>query len=83
MGGSIRKDMVAKVTHLIANCCGGEKYQYANTFKVPIMSQTWVSACWEERNDLQLVAVTEELIVSILKLKLNLYAIFINFIINY
>lgn len=28
MGGSIRKDPGSKVTHLIANCCGGEKYRY-------------------------------------------------------
>lgn len=65
MGGSIRKDMVAKVTHLIANCCGGEKYQYATTFKVPIMSQDWVTACWNKRNDVNLCSVKDELIVSI------------------
>lgn len=64
MGGSIRKDMVAKVTHLIANSCGGDKYQYANTFKVPIMSQSWVNALWDDRHNLQSTATKEDLIVS-------------------
>ncbi|KAL1140293.1 hypothetical protein AAG570_000225, partial [Ranatra chinensis] len=49
MGGSIRKEMVSKVTHLIANSCGGEKYQYAITFRVPIMSTTWVHNAWAMR----------------------------------
>ncbi|XP_014276260.1 protein ECT2 isoform X2 [Halyomorpha halys] len=50
MGGSIRKDMITKVTHLIANCCGGEKYQYATAFRVPIMSASWVHNSWAMRN---------------------------------
>lgn len=62
MGGSIRKEMVAKVTHLIANSCGGEKYQYANTFKVPIMAQSWVTTCWERRDDVSCCATDDELI---------------------
>ncbi|XP_044595343.1 protein ECT2 isoform X4 [Cotesia glomerata] len=51
MGGSIRKEMGAKVTHLIANCCGGDKYRYAVTFRVPIMSMNWVVALWDAKND--------------------------------
>lgn len=27
MGGSIRKDFSARVTHLVANCTSGEKYR--------------------------------------------------------
>ncbi|KAB0797092.1 hypothetical protein PPYR_08086 [Photinus pyralis] len=49
MGGSIRKDMSVKVTHLIAKSSGGDKYQYAATFKVPVMHQSWVFTCWEQR----------------------------------
>lgn len=64
MGGSIRKDMVAKVTHLIANCCGGDKYQYATTFKVPVMSQDWVTACWDQRKDLTLCSTIDSLTTS-------------------
>ncbi|XP_026467941.1 protein ECT2-like isoform X2 [Ctenocephalides felis] len=51
MGGSIRKDMVSKVTHLIANCTGGEKYRYAMTFRVPVVSAKWVESSWEKRQD--------------------------------
>lgn len=62
MGGSIRRDMVAKVTHLIANTCGGDKYQYAVTFRVPVMSETWVYAMWEKRNEKALSAASEEVV---------------------
>jgi len=62
MGGSIRRDMVSKVTHLIANTCGGERYQYAVTFRVPVMSETWVFAMWEKRNEKALSAVSEEMV---------------------
>jgi hypothetical protein len=62
MGGSIRKDMSSKVTHLIANSCGGDKYQYAVTFRVPVMDETWVHAMWEKRKDTTLSATSEEMV---------------------
>ncbi|KAK9512129.1 hypothetical protein O3M35_000625 [Rhynocoris fuscipes] len=52
MGGSIRKDMSSKVTHLIANCCGGDKYKYAIAFRVPIMSVEWVHNAWAMRTQI-------------------------------
>ncbi|XP_033226944.1 protein ECT2 isoform X2 [Belonocnema kinseyi] len=64
MGGSIRKEMGAKVTHLIANCCGGEKYRYAVTFRVPIMSMNWVTALWDMREDVTCYGINEELIAA-------------------
>ncbi|PSN46974.1 hypothetical protein C0J52_11128 [Blattella germanica] len=67
MGGSIRKDMVAKVTHLIANGCGGEKYQYAVTFRLPVMSEAWVYSLWEKRNEVPLSATSEEMMSYKLK----------------
>ncbi|XP_046989207.1 protein ECT2 isoform X5 [Schistocerca americana] len=67
MGGSIRKDMVAKVTHLIANNCGGEKYRYAVTFRVPIMSDTWVYKCWEQRDNVGFSAVSDEMMCHKMK----------------
>ncbi|XP_067014278.2 protein ECT2 [Anabrus simplex] len=67
MGGSIRKDMASKVTHLIANSCGGEKYRYAMTFCVPIMSEAWVDACWEKRDCPGVSAVSEEMMEQKLK----------------
>ncbi|XP_043480060.1 protein ECT2 isoform X2 [Leptopilina heterotoma] len=68
MGGSIRKEMGAKVTHLIANCCGGEKYRYAVTFRVPIMSSNWVTALWDMKDEVTCYGTNEELI-SACKLK--------------
>lgn len=62
MGGSIRKEMGAKVTHLIANCCGGEKYRYAVTFRVPIMSSNWVTALWDMKDDVTCYGTNEELV---------------------
>lgn len=62
MGGSIRKEMGAKVTHLIANCCGGDKYKYAVTFRVPIMSMDWVIALWDGRDDLTSFASNDKLV---------------------
>lgn len=52
MGGSIRKEMGIKVTHLIANHCIGEKYRYADTFGLPIMSVEWVTVLWKARDDI-------------------------------
>ncbi|XP_043792605.1 protein ECT2 isoform X2 [Apis laboriosa] len=64
MGGSIRKEMGAKVTHLIANCCGGDKYRYAVTFRVPIMSMEWVTALWNAKDDISNYGNNEELITT-------------------
>ncbi|CAH1130742.1 unnamed protein product [Ceutorhynchus assimilis] len=69
MGGSIRRDMTAKVTHLIANSCGGDKYQYASTFKVPVMNLQWVIDSWEQhRYDLDFSA-SQDSFVNMYKLK--------------
>ncbi|KAK2587649.1 hypothetical protein KPH14_003771 [Odynerus spinipes] len=64
MGGSIRKEMGTKVTHLIANCCGGDKYRYAVIFRVPIMSMNWVTALWSTRDDVSSYGNNEELIAA-------------------
>ncbi|XP_015188028.1 PREDICTED: protein ECT2 isoform X1 [Polistes dominula] len=64
MGGSIRKEMGTKVTHLIANCCGGEKYRYAVVFRVPIMSMNWVTTLWSTRDDVSSYGNNEELITA-------------------
>uniref|UniRef100_A0A0K8TS04 Putative guanine nucleotide exchange factor pebble n=1 Tax=Tabanus bromius TaxID=304241 RepID=A0A0K8TS04_TABBR len=50
MGGSIRKDMNSKVTHLICNASGGEKYQYAKTFRLAVVRSEWVYSAWEKRD---------------------------------
>ncbi|XP_041973967.1 protein ECT2 isoform X7 [Aricia agestis] len=51
MGGSIRKDMSSKVTHLIAAAATGDKYRYASGFGLPVLQRSWVDCCWERRDD--------------------------------
>ncbi|XP_058828945.1 protein ECT2 isoform X2 [Topomyia yanbarensis] len=60
MGGSIRKDMNTKVTHLICNVSGGEKYQYAMAFRLAVVRPSWVLHAWRNRDDPNLVANVEE-----------------------
>lgn len=64
MGGSIRKDVSAKVTHLIGNVSGGYKYRYATTFRVPVMHLKWVLDSWEKRDDLSFKATSEGFMVG-------------------
>ncbi|EFN72495.1 Protein ECT2 [Camponotus floridanus] len=64
MGGSIRKEMGTKVTHLIANHCSGEKYRYADIFEVPIMSAEWLTALWNAKDDVSSYADSEELMAT-------------------
>ncbi|KAJ3655016.1 hypothetical protein Zmor_014162 [Zophobas morio] len=68
MGGSIRKNISQKVTHLIANVCGGEKYRYAAIFRVPVMDPQWVYASWQKRNEMNFSA-TLDVFVAEFKLK--------------
>uniref|UniRef100_A0A6A7G201 Protein ECT2-like n=3 Tax=Hirondellea gigas TaxID=1518452 RepID=A0A6A7G201_9CRUS len=51
MGGSVKNEMSEKVTHLIAVTATGEKYQYAVTFGVPVMTHHWVNTAWAHRDD--------------------------------
>ncbi|XP_061711445.1 protein ECT2 isoform X3 [Cydia pomonella] len=51
MGGSIRKDMSSKVTHLIAAAATGDKYRYASGFGLPVLARSWVDECWRRRDD--------------------------------
>lgn len=60
MGGSIRKDLNSKVTHLICNTSGGEKYQYAMTFRLAVVRSDWVYAAWENRDQKAFLAVSDD-----------------------
>lgn len=51
MGGSIRKELNSRVTHLICNTSSGEKYQYAMTFRLTVVRAKWVEEAWEQRNN--------------------------------
>ncbi|XP_013148591.1 PREDICTED: protein ECT2 isoform X2 [Papilio polytes] len=68
MGGSIRKDMSSKVTHLIAAAATGDKYRYATGFGLPVLARSWVDACWERRDDPACLA-TDDTIIKEHKLK--------------
>uniref|UniRef100_A0A182PVP0 Pebble n=1 Tax=Anopheles epiroticus TaxID=199890 RepID=A0A182PVP0_9DIPT len=59
MGGSIRKGMDTKVTHLICNSSGGEKYRYAMTFRLAIIRPNWVLEAWKNRHDPTFSATVE------------------------
>ena len=49
MGGSINKDYGKRMTQLLANNSLGEKYQYAQTFCIPVLTEDWLTAAWDNR----------------------------------
>ncbi|KAH8379568.1 hypothetical protein KR009_005596, partial [Drosophila setifemur] len=59
MGGCIKKDLNTKTTHLICNHSGGEKYQYAKTFRLTVVRPAWVYAAWSDRNSLEFDATQD------------------------
>ncbi|XP_035205764.1 protein ECT2-like isoform X2 [Stegodyphus dumicola] len=64
MGGTIRKDFnISKTTHLVATSAakGGEKYKYAASFGVPIMTSEWIYQTWARRRDANCNATDDEL----------------------
>lgn len=75
MGGSIRKDMSSKVTHLIAAAATGDKYRYASGFGLPVLARSWVDACWERRDDPACLATDDDVIVSLYINQLMLFPI--------
>ncbi|KAL9928039.1 protein ECT2-like [Glossina fuscipes fuscipes] len=61
MGGGIRKDIMnVGLTHLISTHSGGDKYEYAKTFGLTVVRPAWVYAAWEQRDQLEFRADTEE-----------------------
>ena len=49
MGGSINKDYGKRMTQLLAQSSLGEKYQYAQTFCIPVLTEDWLTAAWDNR----------------------------------
>lgn len=62
MGGSIRKEIDGRVTHLIAKLYCGKKYRAADTYGIPVMSVKWVIALWNAKDDVSSHANSEELV---------------------
>uniref|UniRef100_A0A8C9TJI8 Epithelial cell transforming 2 n=1 Tax=Scleropages formosus TaxID=113540 RepID=A0A8C9TJI8_SCLFO len=60
MGGTIRKDFSAKVTHLVAHSTHGEKYRLAVCMGTPILTPDWILKAWERRDELLFSAADED-----------------------
>ncbi|XP_046713826.1 protein ECT2 isoform X2 [Silurus meridionalis] len=60
MGGTIRKDFSAKVTHLIAHSTHGEKYRLAVCMGTPILTPDWIHKAWEQKDNVNFHAGDEE-----------------------
>ncbi|XP_062412002.1 protein ECT2 isoform X3 [Sardina pilchardus] len=59
MGGTIRKDFSAKVTHLVAHSTHGEKYRVAVCMGTPILTPDWILKAWEQRDNIHFHAGDE------------------------
>lgn len=59
MGGSIRKEMNHRATHLICSNAYGEKYRYALTFRLNVVRSSWVLDAWRNKNKAGFVAKDE------------------------
>ncbi|XP_073255407.1 protein ECT2-like [Porites lutea] len=59
MGGSIRREFSGRVTQLVANSIHGQKYRTAVSLGTMIMTEEWVTRCWERRNELGATAMDE------------------------
>lgn len=64
MGGSIRKDMNTKVTHLICNTSEGEKYRYAMLFNLSVVRPAWIYDAWEKKDDMNFLATSTDFQLS-------------------
>lgn len=51
MGGSIRKEMNHRATHLICSNAYGEKYRYALTFRLNVIKSGWVLDAWRRKDE--------------------------------
>ncbi|KAL2089723.1 hypothetical protein ACEWY4_014411 [Coilia grayii] len=59
MGGAIRKDFSAKVTHLVAHSTHGEKFRLAVCMGTPILTPSWILKAWEHRDNINFHAGDE------------------------
>jgi protein ECT2 len=51
MGGSIRKEMNHRATHLVCHQAFGDKYRYALTFRLNVMRTSWITEAWNSRHE--------------------------------
>ncbi|KAG0717993.1 Protein ECT2 [Chionoecetes opilio] len=79
MGGSVKNEIKENVTHLLAYSATGEKYQYANTFNIPIMGEDWVRAAWAHRDEVGARASSKAMNKYKLKVFQNLRIVLVGF----
>jgi len=60
MGGSVQRDVGKKMTQLLAVSSLGDKYQYATTFSIPVLTEAWLAAAWDSREVVGHRATTKE-----------------------
>lgn len=65
MGGRVRQDVDSRMTHLVAQRSGGAKYQYAMTFRLPIVGASWVREAWAMRPQCHYMASDTNVVVSL------------------
>ncbi|XP_023320077.1 protein ECT2 isoform X4 [Eurytemora carolleeae] len=61
MGGSVIRDVGRKVTHVVAKASMGDKYNYATTFSLPVITEDWLQTAWDNRENLGFSANTKEM----------------------
>ena len=65
MGGSVLKEVnERRVTHLVADSCRGDKYRYASTFSIPVMSGEWIKFAWNNRHNVDFKATDPKFVES-------------------
>jgi hypothetical protein len=47
-----------EVTHLVALSSMGDKYKYATTFSIPVLTEDWLQAAWDNRHNIGYRSVT-------------------------
>jgi hypothetical protein len=47
------------VTHLVALSSMGDKYKYATTFSIPVLTEDWLQAAWDNRHNIGYRSVIE------------------------
>lgn len=70
-GGSVNKDTGTKLTQLVAAHSMGEKYQYATTFSIPVLTEAWLAEAWARRTQVGARATDREVMKGF---KLPLFA---------
>jgi len=62
MGGSVKKDIACgkPTTQVVAGSSIGDKYQYATTFSIPVLTESWLTAAWDHRETVGYRATSSE-----------------------